>query len=74
MAQGTVYRQDVDPASLKPPPADDWDNAREERVRFFVRQLAQTLETLATVRRERDIARKQVRDLRASLHRALETA
>jgi hypothetical protein len=73
MAQGTVYRQDADPASLKPPPTDDWDNAREERVRFFVRQLAGTLETLATVRRERDIARKQVRDLRATLRRVLET-
>jgi hypothetical protein len=67
MAQGTVYSRSVDPASPKPPPADDWDNARKERVRFFVRQLAETLETLATVRRERDIARRQVRDLRAGL-------
>lgn len=69
METDTYRRADLS-ASLRPQPADDWDNAREERVRFFVRQLAETLETLATVRRERDIARKQVRDLRAELARA----
>lgn len=61
-----TYRCADHPASLKPP-ADDWHDFREERVRFFVRQLAETLETLAAVRRERDIARRQVRDLRAEL-------
>jgi hypothetical protein len=70
MAQGTLYGHADLSASLKPPPPDDWGNAREERVRFFVRQLAETLETLATVRRERDIARRQVCDLRAELARA----
>jgi len=72
MAQGLIYRQDVDPASPKPPPADDWDNARENRVRFLARQLAEILETTHTLRRERDVARRQVRDLRASLRRVLE--
>jgi hypothetical protein len=57
---------------------DPWDASDhtgcEARVSFLARQLAETLESTHALRRERDIARKQVINLRASLRRVLETA
>ena len=46
----------------------------EARVQFLARQLAEILESTHTLRRERDVARRQARNLRASLRRVLETA
>jgi len=68
MAQGSLYCQDDDPASIDP------HAACEARVQFFARQLAEVLASTHELRRERDVARKQVRNLRASLRRVLETA
>ena len=49
-------------------------SACEARVQFLARQLAEVLESTHTLRRERDVARRQVRNLRASLRRVLEAA
>ena len=43
----------------------------EARVSFLARQLAELLESTHELRRERDTARVQVRNLRASLRRVL---
>ena len=68
MAQRSIYRQDVDPASV------DAHTGCEARVSFLARQLAELLESTHQLRFERDAARRQVRNLRAGLRRALETA
>jgi hypothetical protein len=54
------YRGDPDSASSE-------HEACEARIQFLARQLAEVLETTHTLRRERDIARRQVRNLRAEL-------
>jgi hypothetical protein len=46
----------------------------EARISFLARQLAEILESTHDLRQERDTAREQVRNLRVSLRRALETA
>jgi hypothetical protein len=43
----------------------------EARISFLAQQLAEILESTHDLRRERDIARKQVRNLRVSLRRVL---
>jgi hypothetical protein len=48
-----------------------WEEAYEARVAFLARQLAEVLESTHRLRQERDVARRQVRDLRVSLRRAL---
>jgi hypothetical protein len=61
------YRGDPDSASSE-------HEACEARIQFLARQLAELLDSTHDLRRERNIARKQVRNLRASLRRVLETA
>ena len=56
------YSADLDFASAAHEPC-------EARVQFFARQLAELLETTHVLKRERDIARRQVRNLRAELER-----
>jgi hypothetical protein len=65
MAQGTIYPQDLDPASV------DAHTGCEARVSFLAQQLAEVLASTHELRRERNIAREQVRNLRVSLRRAL---
>jgi hypothetical protein len=43
----------------------------EARISFLARQLAEILESTHDLRRERNIAREQVRNLRASVRRLL---
>jgi hypothetical protein len=43
----------------------------EARISFLARQLAEVLESTHDLRRERNIAREQVRNLRASVRRLL---
>jgi hypothetical protein len=54
-----------------PTNASDRHEACEARVQFLARQLAELLGCTHDLRRERDVARKQVRNLRVSLRRAL---
>jgi len=61
MAHGDLYRRDAISASIDP------HAACEARVQFLARQLAEILESTHVLRRERDIARRQVRNLRAEL-------
>jgi len=61
MAQRSIYRRSGDPASV------DEHTACEARVEFLARQLAEVLEATHDLRRQRDIARRQVRNLRAEL-------
>ena len=48
-----------------------WEEAYEARIGFLTRQLAEVLESTHRLRQERDVARRQVRNLRVSLRRAL---
>jgi hypothetical protein len=47
------------------------EEAYEARIDFLARQLAEVLESTHRLRQERDTARRQVRNLRVSLRRAL---
>jgi hypothetical protein len=55
------------PYSGDPDFASSEHEACEARVQFLARQLAEILETTHALRRERDVARRQVRNLRAEL-------
>jgi len=55
------------PYGTDPRIASSEHEACEARVQFLARQLAEILETTHVLRRERDIARRQVRNLRAEL-------
>jgi len=75
----TVYRQGSRAAShlvvhrldSKDRRPELWEEACEARVSFLARQLAEVLESTHRLRQERDVARRQVRNLRVSLRRAL---
>ena len=62
------------PYGTDPRIASSEHEACEARVQFLARQLAEILESTHTLRRERDVARRQARNLRASLRRVLEVA
>ena len=60
-----TYNTKLADASLPP----DWDDLREQRIRFLAQGAAEVLAELEVVTQERDTARRQVRDLRAELAR-----
>ena len=79
-AYPVVYRRDSRPASpgahlvvhrLDSRRPELWEEACEARVSFLARQLTEVLESTHRLRQERDVARRQVRNLRVSLRRAL---